>query len=313
MLCVRIAQSALTAPEKEKNMRKKTMAVLLAGAVAATGVLGLTACKKDGGGNGLEKGEKVSEEQWKAAITATVNAENYTVNYDCGYKTVGRYADGPTVTYTSTSTGKMYYDFNNKKLATEAAGEYSAEYSGGEREEETYSRKSYSEADGLSLWAAAVVSDEIGWEVYSTLFASEAELKAGIVVEGEANNSEVNHMFTIFTEMEFSTTETSESAPVSELYSAFTYKDGLYSAALLYNEEDDTGVTEISVALSIKNGFVVGFMWETSYERLEEDINCAYTGHYKYVYNFSNFGTTTVTAPDGAAEAIVAKKASADN
>ena len=58
-------------------MRKKLIATLVAGAVMSTGLIGLTAC---GGGHDINKGEEVSKEDWAKAITATVEAKNYTVD-----------------------------------------------------------------------------------------------------------------------------------------------------------------------------------------------------------------------------------------
>ena len=58
-------------------MRKKIAAMLLVGAVAAVGTVGLTSC-----GISVNSGSEVSSEaEWKQAFENSLNAENYTLDY----------------------------------------------------------------------------------------------------------------------------------------------------------------------------------------------------------------------------------------
>ena len=58
-------------------MRKKIAAMLLVGAVAAVGTVGLTSC-----GISVNSGSEVgSEAEWKQAFENSLNAENYTLDY----------------------------------------------------------------------------------------------------------------------------------------------------------------------------------------------------------------------------------------
>ena len=97
-------------------MRKKLIATLVAGAVMSTGLIGLTAC---GGGHDINKGEEVSKEDWAKAITATVEAKNYTVD---AYQEMETKMTGSievlgitnlNISAKTTGEAKNYYDLAN--------------------------------------------------------------------------------------------------------------------------------------------------------------------------------------------------------
>ena len=96
-------------------MRKNLVAMLLVGAVAATAVIGLSAC----GGDSIEKGVEVSEDEWKAAFKASSEAESYTMDVTSseeatGYETV----DGNKInlSYKMTGSGKVYAEKAHPEL-----------------------------------------------------------------------------------------------------------------------------------------------------------------------------------------------------
>ena len=273
-------------------MRKKTMAILMASAVAAAGIIGLTACSD-------AKGEKVTEEQWKAAITAMATAENYTAAIKVeGKETGSGKVEDKTVNYvgTSTQTGNLYLDVTAKKLLLER--KTTEKITGGaligeEDGEETGERKSYFEADGLKLWISYIYDEDTEWSVYSETHTTEAELKEDLLERGLAYS---------LANIKYSTTEDGEAIKISELYSAFTYNKGEYSATL-YDEGD-----KLDIAVSFKDGYILSFTSGSNTEYTDEDDGITYKITYKTTYTFSGFGKTTVTTPEDAAAAIANKK-----
>ncbi len=297
-IVIKFFKKQRSVPQKgEIKMRKKTLAVLLAGAVAAAGIIGLTACKKDDG-IGIQKGDQVTEEQWKAAITATVAAENYTVKTSSeNNSTASGKVGEETVNYSgvSTSSGTLYYDLTNKKVLTESTS--TEKVTGGklfdeEDGEETLTRKMYIESEGLKLWSASFDDEKNEWGAYSNTCSTEVELK------GRFSRYGVAYMFS----RKYSATQGGAAVTVSELYSAFAYDDGYYSATL-YDEYGDAS----KITASVKGGHVIGLLVESTNEGTETD-GTTYKDTYKTIYNLSNFGSTTVTAPAEAAAAIAAAK-----
>lgn len=271
------------------------MAMLLAGAVAAAGVITFTACGD--GTDGVPKGEEVTAEQWKTAITATSEVGNYTaeIRGENVESASGKVGD-KTVNYVGKETiaGKLYFDYNSKKILLETNTTLKttgAELFGEEDEEETSEHKSYNEVENLTIWAA--VFDDAEWKVYSNTAVSQDSLNEQFLT-GSVLYSFENSLF--------STTEDGQGVKITELYSAFTYSNGVYSAALYLNGDR----TEIS--MSFKDGYVVGVSQTRTEEGVEEDTT--YKTTYKYNYVFSDFGKTVVTTPAGAAEAIAAEKSS---
>ena len=102
---------------------------------------------------------------------------------------------------------------------------------------------------------------------------------------------------------EFATTEDSTTtAKVSELYDAFTYSNGVYTATLWKPATSWTSAYKYTVSVSVKGGYVVGVSTEYTDGEEEEGFSTGTT--FKYVYNFSNYGSTTVKASDAAKKAV---------
>ena len=286
-------------------MRKKTLAVLLAGAVAAAGIMGLTACKKDGGGNNgsNQAGEQVTEEQWKAAFNATLNAENYTLSFISDGTEVTKYTvDGNTVTenFTDYATGKLCFDYTHRKYGYENKNTETTTV-GEEKSKETTERKSYFEVENLELWGAGRETEDTEWYAHNQKFTSAEEEKEYFFRYNGL--SFLKYEYTLSAE---STTELT----LLNLYSAFTYKDGLYTASL-YDEEGNVE----AITICIKDGYIIERKGEVTFEDTYEREGVTYTTVYHYIetYTFSNYGTTIITAPEGAAAAIAAKKSTSNN
>ena len=287
-------------------MRKNLVAALLAGAVAAAGMVGLTACD-DSGKGGLQKGDEVTAEKWAAAFAKTVAAENYTAESTAeGKEVITGTKDGKEVNAVATfnSTGKLCYDFTGKKVYSET--KYTekftgAEAFGGEDGEETSESKSYDVAESKTVWSARYRKDnnEYNWtaEKYESLTEEDAnrsicDIGAAVILAAQYTTSE--------------TAENSEAKPLAQLYSSFKYDNGYYKAELWTEYEGKQTVT-----VTVKGEYVTGLQKETNNVETEDGLTETSTS--KSVVTFSKFGETTVTAPAEATKAINDLKAEEEN
>lgn len=287
-------------------MRKNLVAALLAGAVAAAGMVGLTACD-DSGKGGLQKGDEVTAEKWAAAFAKTVAAENYTAESTAeGKEVITGTKDGKEVNAVATfnSTGKLCYDFTGKKVYSET--KYTekftgAEAFGGEDGEETSESKSYDVAESKTIWSARYRKDnnEYKWtaEKYESLTEEDANRRiadsgAAVILAAQYTTSE--------------TAENSEAKPLAQLYSSFKYDNGYYKAELWTEYEGKQTVT-----VTVKGEYVTGLQKETNNVETEDGLTETSTS--KSVVTFSKFGETTVTAPAEATKAINDLKAEEEN
>lgn len=267
-------------------MKKKLIATLVAGAVLSTGLIGLTAC---GGGNSITKGKKVDADGWKTAITATAEAESYTVDTheDTTVKITGSIEEmGITdleVTTTSKGEGKEYYVANS---ALYSKTSYTVEVTGvpegmeDEFKASDYVNEKYTVKDGDTYYKASYYgsSSNPAWSVYTS---------------SEASDSSLSDLF----DEELATEKGGEAKKVIDLYDAFTYSSGVYTATL-YSEDE----SEIILSVSVKGGYVVGIAVEYNYEY--EDYGMKTTVSAKAVYNISGYGKTEVTPSDDAKKAV---------
>ena len=269
-------------------MKKKLIATLVAGAVLSTGLIGLTAC---GGGHSINKGEKVDAEGWKTAITATQEAKNYTVDayQEVELKVTGSMEElGITdlnITGKSKSESKSYYDLENSSsyskqtVKAEVSGVPEAmqdidEFKGGD-----YVMESYYVKDGDTIYYAnySTQSENPEWNVSTTSYVS---------------GSEIMYMIN----QTLATEKDGEASKVIDLYDAFTYSGGVYSATLWSYD------MEVKLSISIKGGYVVGVSME--YTEEDGDENSTMSMAIKVVYNLSGYGSTEVKASDDAKKAV---------
>ncbi len=289
------AQYALFSPfDKERFMRKKLIATLVAGAVMSTGLIGLTAC---GGGHDINKGEEVSKEDWAKAITATVEAKNYTVDayQEMELKLTGSIEDlgvsDLNVSATTKGEGKTYYDIDNGSYYGNSSVKVTVSGVPDELKDEDefkardYVMEQYGVKDGDTYYTAMYDGTEETpeWEVreYSS-----------------AVSGGMGYLFT----QTYSTTEGGTASTLDELYDAFTYSGGVYTATLWQYS------IEMKISVSVKGGYVVGISSEYTEEEGDENSKMSTTA--KMVYNFSAYSGTTVSASDAAKKAVEDYKAS---
>ena len=270
-------------------MKKKLIATLIAGAVLSTGIIGLTAC----GGNGINKGEQVDEAGWKTAITATLGAKNFTEesHYENTLKFGGKYNNEDiNFTYKYTADGKTYNDIDNNSLYGYV--DYKASTNGTVPDdakeyykELEFKAESYIVKDGNTIYEAYYYGE-----------SSDAEWNVEIAPTVSATGEGISYI-----NGQYSTEKNGTLTALSALYDAFTYSNGVYTATL-YDYSN-----EINLSIAIKGGYVVGVSVEESYEGEQGDMTMTETE--KGVYNYSNYGDTTVSASDDAKKAVTDYKA----
>ena len=275
-------------------MKKKLIASLIAGAVLSTGIIGLTAC---GGGHDINKGEQVDEAGWKAAITATGEAKNYTVKAyeEAEMKTTGNMEllglTDINITTKESAEANYYFDLGNGSIYSKETIKMTVSGVPDKlKDEDVYKNKEYSNE-------AYSVKD--GDTYYSARYR-------GSDKEPEWNVNESSSFYGggfgyLVTNASYATEKNGTSIALSELYESFTYSNGVYTATLWDHDTEET------VSLSIKGGYVVGYSFSSNYEGGSDSLKVTGTG--KTVYNFSDYGSTTVKASDDAKKAVEDYKA----
>ncbi|MDE7083432.1 MAG: hypothetical protein K2O89_07010 [Clostridia bacterium] len=292
-------------------MRKKFLATLLVGAIAVTGVIGFTACNNDGEGSGehgsgeLQKGEQVNAAQWQEAFFATAVADNYTLTVNYENKTVGTKKKDATVkyTYTDTQSTKLYFDLNGKKILDESvstAKSEGGEAIGEEDVNDTVTNKLYYSAEGSVMWRCDFNATENKWTVNSDDYGTETAATEFLSAYGISG----------LLSSKFSATSDGKEYDLSSLYDAFTYSDGFYTATL-YSVGFGSDETPFNFTVSLKDGYFAGVQLVIKSEAEDDGFDLVHTMTASYV--LSDIGTTTVTTPSGAAEAIEAAKTPADD
>lgn len=278
-------------------MKKKLLATLVAGVVLSLGLIGLTACGGGGGGNGvlsINKGEEVNEDDWKAAITATQAAENYTIDsYDeTETKTTGTMNEIPNINCTvvyKTET-KMYYYYDNatysySTLKLEVSNVPAALKDVDGYKALSYVEEAYSVKEGDKYYSGNYDNYYMGeWMMYSVTSVSDSPI-----------DSMINQYFSI--------TQQGLKRKVNELYDEFTYSEGVYTATLWNNFGN-----EVKISVSIKDGYVVGIASEYGYEAGGDGYS--QVSKVKIIYNISDYGSTTVNPSAAAKQAVEDFKAS---
>ena len=275
-------------------MKKKLIATLVASAVLSTGIIGLTACGGGNGGHDINKGEEVSKAGWAAAITATQSAKNYTADayQEVDTTMTGNMGELTNINLTGKTIGeaKFTYDLDNggiyvKQTVKITVSGVPDELKGedGYKDDE-YVTESYCVKEGDTYYTANYRgnAENPEWSTGSTTSFSSGGL-------GYLFNST------------YSVEEDGTAVTLSELYDAFTYSNGVYTATLW------GGGSEETVSLSFKGGYVVGYSFASTHEEGDEDSKMINSG--KMIYNFSNYGSTTISPSDDAKKAVEDYKA----
>lgn len=286
---------------------KKFLATLALCAVSAVSVFGFTACGDNKTDNPEEEvGESVTSEEWKSAFTATINADNYTMEESISYSTVEKSKDeaGKDVTFSESVNETTEKYVADRKIYSKETMHLKLV------DEKTIEKKSidehYKEVDGVNLWTSYFDSVEY---IQGTPEDDEEEMsewKADFrefADENAAKEDFKNHYSKVesFEIGFYVSADSDEEKMLVDLYSAFTYSDGKYTATLYIDNDTDTKL-DINVEVSIKNGYVIGFAYNYILENNEEDISGKSEAFYRAEYK--NYGSTTVTAPEGAVAAI---------
>lgn len=278
-------------------MRKRFVTTLISGILAVACAFGFTAC---GSSNEIPKGAEVTEEEWKTAIEATLAATNFTVDMSSESNYTETSGD-TTRTSKETSTGTGYVTDGGYYLKTSDAVKTTGA-ANGKDVEYTGDREQYYTVDGQTLWKCTytkynykkggpeTVADAV-WNAESEAYGS-AELAKEYLASFAGRTSVLSVPYAATKEDEYKT--------LVELYSAFTYSGGKYSATLYSNGSN------YSIEVSVKDGYVIGFSITESGYNTEDGETVKYES--REVYAFKNYKTTTVSAPDGATQAINAKK-----
>ena len=279
-------------------MKKKLIATLIATAVLSTSIIGLTACGNNDGDESIPdavvKGVQVDKEDWAKAFETTRAATNYTAKtyVEYTYKAKGINLELGEIDLTSTTTqeGPCYYDkgdsYSKAKIKVVATGVPDDEEWQNRYKNEEFDIENYFVKDGAFY--------------YSANYGMETEKDKWSVTTVPVTSDNLHIMDGAFTTC--ATEEGGERAELSALYDAFTYADGVYTATLWIYDRENT------VSVSIKDGYILGYstecITEEEFEGNKESVS------EKYVYNFSNYGTTTVTPSDAAKKAVEDYKAS---
>ncbi|MBD5632305.1 MAG: hypothetical protein HDP34_03665 [Clostridia bacterium] len=266
-------------------MKKKLIASLLVGAVLSTSIIGFTAC---GGDISMNKGKKVSEAEWKAAFAATISAESCTVNtYMEDINEITDIDDeAGEVHMTVTSKDKVKYccDVKNGILYTES---YLTKSRVGvpDGEETTGYEESFNEAYRVN-------EGTVGYSAsYERGYWYVCEYSDGVYIWNP----------TSVLDNSYSVEKGGGKIALSELYGAFTYSDGVYTAKL-YSDSYYLKPDYI-ISVAVKGGYVVGYHIESSYEEQGEG-SYTHVESINQVYNFSDFNKTTVKLSKDAKKAI---------
>ena len=285
-----------------KIMNKKFLATLIVGVVAATSIIGFTACNDNGGGseNGgndgddlsaVVKGVQVDAEGWAKAFEATLAAESYTVKLyrEDAYKASGTDDELGEINLSviDTRNGTAYYDGNTygkTKVKVVATGIPDDEDWQKLYQNQEYDIESYIAKDGETYYSA----------YYST---QEEDAEWSVSTLDTIDGSTIDVLNSTYATDKDGTAN----AALTDLYEAFTYADGVYNATLW-----QYGV-ETAVSVSVKDGYVVSYSTEYLYKYEYEGYT--HSDGLKVVYNFSNFGSSTVNASDAAKKAVEDYKA----
>ncbi|MBD5631972.1 MAG: hypothetical protein HDP34_01915 [Clostridia bacterium] len=298
-------------------MKKRILATILVGAVAATTVMGLAAC----GGASIPKGEQVTEEAWKNAFDKTTEFTNYTLNsssdLDINLKGTVTAKGSKKVEVKSTVSTSSNQLFLYDKDGHTSYAEYTTESKGkstADDEESNYSRKTtnkqyYTLCESNSLidtyWRASYSKSETKTE--------EGEnYTENYWYANESLSFSSNQAAYVFNDYFYDSNDkdTAKRAKLANLYDKFKYSGGVYKATLYYYQEvsEDYNLSDLlecKVTVSIKDGCAVGYGIKINVKNANLYLKDYYDIKYSYKLD-AKCGITDVKSTD------VSKKATKD-
>ena len=291
-------------------MKKRILATLLVGAVAASGVIGLSACGV--GGVVMPKGEDVTKEVWEKAFTdeqmETLNnytasaAANRSVIVTGSYKSSGGSDEEISLKLKSTSYQTILYNEESLSYYSESNSSNSSTTSyDGVAENKTIKNinKSYIEKgeNENEYWSASYSKNDTQTDTGG--LAIETYWSASKAVFAPSNNypglveNKINTLVFSNTKEEKADTK---SGTISELYDLFEYNGGVYTATLYSQyvvEEDDfemAPVVEYKISVSFKDGYLIGYSAKVDASDTYE--NTTYTIKAEQAYAITGIGST---------------------
>lgn len=309
-------------------MKKKfIVAALLAGVMAASC---FTGCIGNGGGDGengeqgqqgsVEKGVAVTAEEWVSAVNASWNSQNFTMcNPSNGTVTVtGNYQgndkvpvniiyrcddDGLNVNIDSDSNNPVYFTYASVTVSVSGFADI---YSHQEDYTEDWlkSLKDCIYKYGIYIYDDKEISD--GSDTYYIKTGEKYYDASKLSVNSE--EAEWSVWETDFSgatlcdipgfPIEFATEENGEEKDLAELYEAFTYTDGVYTAELwIYN-------TQCPVSVSFKDGYILGFEMKYTKTEVEEIDGLTVTDTFEATVKIYDIGKTSITPDPDAVKAV---------
>ena len=303
-------------------MKKKfIIAALLAGVMAAscfTGCIGNGS--EENGEQGqeqgpVEKGVEVTAEEWASAINASMNSQNfsYVVLHSETTMVTGKYKGNDKIPvnlvsgstydpYNYVDSGNdnfEYYNLQGKDWVSGFADIYS-------HEEDFTEDWLNSLKDFLSSYGIYDIEDKEESAVENTYYVKigdkyySADKYADKDKESEWSVSETDFsgITLAYALIQFATEEKGEEKPLIELYEAFTYSDGVYTADLWSNGKMGT------VSISFKDGYILSVEYKHTESKAEEKDGLTVTRIYESTTKIYDIGKTSITPAPEAVEAI---------
>ena len=299
-------------------MKKKfIVAALLAGVMAASCFAG---CIGNGDGeNGeqgqqgsVEKGVAVTADEWASAVNASMNSQNFTMD----------------ILYSETKTVAGYYKGNDKIPVNIVDKSNGYEYAYGDPSKNNFYRYNYSsdyfvsgfgdiyshQADYTEEWLESLKDclSSCGINHYEDKEESWTEISYGVKIGeksykaekvGESDWSVWNYSMIALSDAfpdYFATEESGEGKSLAELYEAFTYSDGVYTAELMPGESEML----YTVSVSFKDGYILSMSLYCNESKVEEMDGLTVTSVGETTAKIYNIGNTSITPDPDAVKAV---------
>ena len=295
-------------------MNKKFISAVVTAFACAACALSFSAC----GNNPFDipKGEMVADEAaWKAAFEANLNAENITVKENYYYKKTATFEkDGNTITEVTDQTeilsayindGGMYASY---KLERHTSGEgesigvpeifeeyksYSLHELG--EWENNLAPSDYYNFKTTDDWTTIEATPQVGYYMLSSNYRGN---RVYLCEKNSYDSYLLKYKYTMEPREGVNAEWTNSLKNLSDLYSAFTYSEGLYTAELYSVDFNDL----ITVKISIKDGIVVGLLIEDTCKLDNDKYSITLNGTISFKY--SDIGNTSYTLPQKLQDAI---------
>lgn len=294
-------------------MKKRLSAALIAGTVAVSGIICLSACVNS---VAIPKGEEVTKAVWEKALS-TENLEslkNYTINASAtadaavkGSVTYGKLTENVSAdSHLSLTQLKLYDEVNDKAYEEYNTVTKLKAVSDDENlnvlqsaTNKNYYELSEKKDDIKTYWNAGYSKEEQQISNYGKEY-EENYWRASETTSFIYNDFVSFFDETFYDKAEDTANEPRKSGKITEFYDSFTYSGGYYSATLymeadIYDELNLSDVIECKVTLSFKDRNIIGY-------KIEFDANGNLSNDKKdsvnYNFEYKIKGKTAVAVSD---------------